>query len=108
MIVNRLPDIMAQKEVSIRELSRMTGITYTTIRGVYHGDRRSVQLNVINAICQMLGIQPGDIYIWVPEGADYVEEPAEPMVEQIGEDSSPKQQARANEPKKQLKGWKNW
>ena len=32
MLVNRLPQIMNQRHVSIRQLSRATGITYTTIR----------------------------------------------------------------------------
>ena len=44
MIVNHLPAILASRSISIRELARLTGITYTTIRAVYHGERRSVQL----------------------------------------------------------------
>jgi putative transcriptional regulator len=62
MLVNHLPYLMQQKGLSIRELSRQTGITYTTIRAVYHGDRRSVQLDVIDSICRILQVQPGDIY----------------------------------------------
>jgi hypothetical protein len=27
-----------------------------------HGQRRSVQLEVLDAVCQALGVQPGDIY----------------------------------------------
>ena len=108
MIVNRLPDIMNQKGVSIRELSRTTGITYTTIRGVYHGERRSVQLDVLDAICQTLNVQPGDIYKYAPEGAEYVQPPAEPAGKQSGKGSSRKRQAKADRPKGQVKGWKNW
>jgi hypothetical protein len=37
-----------------------------------------------------------------------MEEPAERMAEQIGEGSSPKQLAKETEPKKQVRGWKNW
>lgn len=62
MIDNQLPAIMAEKGVSIRELSRVTGITYTTIRAMYHGQRRSVQLEVLDAVCAALDVQPGDIY----------------------------------------------
>lgn len=40
----------------------MTDITYTTVRAVYHGGRRSVQLDVLDSICRALEIQPGDIY----------------------------------------------
>ena len=74
MIVNRLPYWMDRKKISIRQLSRRTGITYTTIRAVYHSERRSVQLEVLDAICQVLDIQPGDIYISLPEGQAATEE----------------------------------
>lgn len=68
MIVNMLPDLMRQRAVSIRELSRRTGVTYTTIRAVYHGERRSIKLDVLDAICQSLNLQPGEIYRFVPTG----------------------------------------
>ena len=68
MIVNLLPDLMQQREISIRELSRLTGITYTTIRAVYHGERSSVKLDVLDAICAALNVQPGEIYRCVSPG----------------------------------------
>ena len=67
MVVNRLPFILKQKGLSIRELSRRTGITYTTVRAVYHGDRRSVQIGVMDSICRVMKIQPGDIFIYYPD-----------------------------------------
>lgn len=66
MVVNRLPFILSQKGLSIRELSRLTGITYTTIRAVFHGDRRSVQIEVLDSLCRVLDLQPGDIYKYYP------------------------------------------
>lgn len=68
MLKNRLPGIMGQKKMSMRELSRRTGITYTIIRDVYHSQRRSVQLEVLEKICETLDVQPGDIYVYVPDG----------------------------------------
>lgn len=68
MIINRLPGIMGRKKVSMRELSRETGITYTIIRDVYHSQRRSVQLEVLDKICRTLDVQPGDIFVFVPDG----------------------------------------
>jgi len=66
MLINRLPQLMEEKGISIRQLSRETGVTYTTIRALYHGQRRSVQLAVLDAVCEALGIQPGDIYEYQP------------------------------------------
>jgi putative transcriptional regulator len=62
MIRNFLPQLLAQKGVSIRQLARDTGVTYSTIWAMVHGQRRSVQLEVLDAVCQALGVQPGDIY----------------------------------------------
>jgi putative transcriptional regulator len=62
MIHNDLPAIMDRKGISIRQLSRLTGITYTTIRAMVQGQRRSIQLEVLDAVCEALDIQPGDIY----------------------------------------------
>jgi putative transcriptional regulator len=74
MIVNLLPMLMEQHELSIRELSRRTGVTYTTIRAVYHGQRRSVNLDVLDAICLSLNVQPGDIFMYLPPGQAFDEE----------------------------------
>lgn len=62
MIVNRLPQLLSQRNVSIRELSRLTGVTYTTIWALYHMERRSLQFGVLESICRVLEVQPGDIY----------------------------------------------
>lgn len=62
MIINGLPGILAKQQISIRELSRLTGITYTTVRALYHRERRSVQFEVLDAICRTLNVQPGDIF----------------------------------------------
>jgi len=63
MLENKLPQLLDQRNLSIRELARRTGITYTTIRAVVQGDRRSIQLDVLEKICLVLEIQPGDIYL---------------------------------------------
>ena len=67
MVVNRLPQILAERGLSIRELARQTGITYSTIWAVVQGERRSVQLEVLEAICLALATQPGDIYFIVSD-----------------------------------------
>ena len=67
MIVNRLPQILAEQGLSIRELARRTGVTYSTIWAVVHGERRSVQLEVLEAICLVLATQPGEIYFVVSD-----------------------------------------
>jgi len=65
MLINGLPQILARRGLSIRELARQTGVTYSTIWAVVHSERRSVQLEVLEAICLALAIQPGEIYFIV-------------------------------------------
>jgi putative transcriptional regulator len=108
MLVNQLPQIMNRRQVSIRQLSRATGITYTTIRAVYHGQRRSVQLEVLDAICEVLQIQPGDIYRHVPAADHSVPE----VIEVSSAPSSPEtgsRQAPLRRVKRDLgSDWRNW
>ena len=66
-IDNRLPELLANRKMSIRELSRESGITYTMIRDAYHGDRQSIKFDLLQAICKVLDVQPGDIYEYVEE-----------------------------------------
>lgn len=66
-IDNRLPELLANRKMSIRELSRETGITYTMIRDAYHGERQSIKFDLLEAICKVLDVQPGDIYEFVAE-----------------------------------------
>jgi putative transcriptional regulator len=93
MITIRLPEIMRRRSISIRELSRVTGITYTTVRAVYHGQRRSIQLSVLDAICQALEVQPGDVIVYTPP--DKRGQPALPAPE-IEKEPSPTPSATAS------------
>lgn len=66
MIINRLPMILQDKQMSIRELARQTNITYTTIQAIYHMERRSIQFTVLEAICRALDVQPGELFVFQP------------------------------------------
>ena len=75
VLVNDLPHILERKDISIRELARRTGITYTTVRAVVQSERRSVQLEVLEAICCALDVTPGDIYrLEYPPGNTLIKE----------------------------------
>jgi putative transcriptional regulator len=93
MIVNDLPRLMRARGLSIRELCRRTGITYTTVRAVYHGERRSVQYEVLDAICEALQVQPGELLHYAPDGTPDQEmlSPAQtvPAPEPVSESGAP-------------------
>jgi len=108
MIVNLLPDLMENRDISIRELSRLTGVTYTTVRAVYHGERSSVKLDVLDSICKSLDLQPGDIYRYVA--------PGQPRPQTVSQPPSPRSASRTiHRTKKRSKappggsdGWVTW
>ena len=66
-IDNRLPVLMVERKISIRELSELTDVTYTMVRDIYHGSRQSAKWETIDRICKALGVGIGDIFIYVPE-----------------------------------------
>lgn len=68
MIVNRLPHILVDHNMSVLQLSEEIGVAYSTVYGMVKQQRRSVQLDLLDAICRRLGVQPGDIYQYVDEG----------------------------------------
>ena len=107
MLVNRLPLLMQHRGVSIRQLARETGITYTTIRAVYHGQRRSVQLEVLDAICQALRVQPGDIYHHVPDGDRLPEIVKEPP-SLSGASANARRSSSRPAKRESQSGWRNW
>jgi len=61
-IKNYLPAILGDKKMSIRELSEETGITYTMIRDLYHGQRQSVKWETIDKVCEVLDVDVGDLF----------------------------------------------
>ena len=113
MIVNRLPLILKQRGLSIRALSRLTGITYTTIRAVYHSQRRSVQIEVMDALCRVLDIQPADIYKYYPDESatmaddSAIEEEMELIEERPESGSNSSRINRLNE-NRAGRGWHVW
>ena len=108
MIVNMLPELMRIRGLSIRELSRRTGVTYTTIRAVYHGERRSIKLDVLDAICQSLGVQPGEIFKFVPPGGSLSETGLEIQAKPPVEQRNKRQQGKKKDMPGGSDAWVTW
>ena len=106
MIRNRLPQLIVQKGISIRQLARETGVTYTTVRAMVHGERRSVQIEVLDAVCGALGVQPGDIYkrVGSREESAFAPEKRQPPGPEARGEEQPAQPARETKASE----WRNW
>lgn len=107
MIANLLPQLMDRRGMSIRQLSRETGVTYSTVWALVHGQRRSVQLEVLDAVCAALGVQPGDIYRRVAPGQEL------PAVAVMEKQSKPQAAPVAEQPARPAgedsrREWRSW
>ena len=63
-IKNNLRHILVDRNMSIRQLSEETGITYSMVYNFAMMKQRSVSFSLLEAICKHLGVQPGDILVY--------------------------------------------
>jgi putative transcriptional regulator len=60
VIVN-LDVILAQRKMSLTELSERVGITMSNLSILKKGKAKAIRFSTLNAICEVLACQPGDI-----------------------------------------------
>ena len=60
-IILRLDRIMADRKVSLTELSERVGISMANLSNLKTGKVRAIRFSTLDAICQELHCQPGDI-----------------------------------------------
>lgn len=60
-IILRLDRIMADRKVSLTELSKRVGISMANLSNLKTGKVRAIRFSTLDAICLELHCQPGDI-----------------------------------------------
>lgn len=60
-IVLRLDRIMADRKISLNELSSRVGISYVNLSNLKTGKVKAIRFSTLEAICDVLDCQPGDI-----------------------------------------------
>lgn len=53
--------MLAKRKMSVTELSERVGITMANISILKNGKAKAIRLSTLNAICEVLECQPGDI-----------------------------------------------
>lgn len=61
MIVIRLDRVMADRKISLNELSERVGITNVNLSKLKTGKASAIRFSTLSAICRALNCQPGDI-----------------------------------------------
>ncbi|MED3824416.1 helix-turn-helix transcriptional regulator [Priestia flexa] len=60
-IVINLDVMLAKRKMSVTELSERVGITMANISILKNGKAKAVRFSTLEAICEVLDCQPGDI-----------------------------------------------
>lgn len=59
--------LLAQRKMSVTELSQRVGITLSNISILKNGKAKAIRISTLDAICKALGCQPGDILEYVED-----------------------------------------
>ena len=60
-IIVRLDRVMADRKISLNELSDKTGVSVVNLSKLKNGKVKAVRFTTLESICEVLGCQPGDI-----------------------------------------------
>lgn len=71
MIRVDLDVMLARRKMSLTELSQQVGITVANLSILKTGKAKAVRFATLDAICQVLDCQPGDILVYEGENASF-------------------------------------
>ncbi|MEO0568090.1 MAG: helix-turn-helix transcriptional regulator [Pseudomonadota bacterium] len=73
-IVVRLDVALAKRKMTSRELALQVGISEQNLSILRSGRARGVRFNTLDAICRILGCQPGELLEYMPDAEDHPED----------------------------------
>lgn len=71
----RLDALLAERGMTLAELSERVGITVVNLSILKNGRARAVRFSTLAALCEAFGCQPGDLLSYEPAGAGRVRSP---------------------------------
>ncbi len=66
-IVLRLDRIMADRKISLNQLSKEVGVANVNLSKIKTGKVSAIRFSTLNEICKVLNCQPGDILEYVSD-----------------------------------------
>ncbi|MBR1764072.1 MAG: helix-turn-helix transcriptional regulator [Ruminococcus sp.] len=67
-IIIRLDRVMADRKMSLNELSELVGISNVNLSKLKTGKASAIRFSTLNAICRALNCQPGDVIEYTADG----------------------------------------
>lgn len=59
--------MLARRKMSVNELAEAIDITPVNVSVLKNGRAKAIRFSTLDAICQTLGCQPGDVLEWVDD-----------------------------------------
>jgi putative transcriptional regulator len=69
-IVVKLDDVLHARRMTLTELAERAGITIVNLSILKTGKARAIRFSTLDAICEALSCQPGDLLRFEPEQAE--------------------------------------
>ena len=69
-IILRLDRVMADRKISLKELSEKIGLSNVNLSKMKTGKISAIRFSTLEAICGALSCQPGDILEYDPDTSD--------------------------------------
>ena len=66
-MILRLDRVMADRKMSLNELSEKVGVSNVNLSKMKTGKISAIRFSTLESICEVLGCQPGDILEYVRE-----------------------------------------
>jgi len=66
-IIVNLDVMLAKRKMSLTELSERVGITMANLSILKNGKAKAIRLSTLEAVCEALDCQPGDILEYRPD-----------------------------------------
>ena len=70
MITNRLPALLGERKMKVTQFSRGSEVSIAAAYRLYHDKVSTYDKDVLDRTCRFLGIQPGDLLVYVPDGEE--------------------------------------
>jgi putative transcriptional regulator len=77
MIAVKLDDVLHDRRMTLTELAERIGITLANLSILKTGKARAIRFSTLEAICDALGCQPGDLLKFQPDSC--AQDAPEPM-----------------------------
>ncbi|WP_433531137.1 helix-turn-helix domain-containing protein [Micromonospora sp. CA-263727] len=69
-IVVEIDVLLAKRKMSVRDFGDAIGLSLANVSVLKNGRAKAVRFSTLNAICEALDCQPGDVLRWVPDDDD--------------------------------------